>query len=521
MRRIAPTVGRRVAVSAVLALLVASVVVMAPPMGALAKSNANEVTIDVKGHPLSTITTSPLSLTPAFDPTITDYVLRCQSGINTIQVTLNALRGGSTNVEGNRGSTVTIQESLFENQALVISAIRPHGSGGEERTDGPNNSDRRSVQYWIRCLPHDFPRLTVTKLRNPAPGWYLTGNLTSVGGSGIYAMVLDNNGTPVWYRKSRGTQANNVTALFDGTIAWWSNGTFEDYNLRTQTTRVLAAPMPPTDFHELKSVSDEDLLMLSAPLISNVDLTVLGLSSSATIIDCVIQEVNRMGQLVWQWRASDHIAMGESTHPLQSEVAGQLVYDPFHCNSIDDDPATGNLLVSVRHADAIYLVNKTTGAIIWKMGGSPTNRDHAQILAVTNDPEGAFHAQHDARFQPNGDVSLYDDQSWDSSLAARGVEYHIDTTAGRATLVWSYQAPDGHNSAATGSFRRLYRGTDNIIGWGFKPNSLFTEVDGAGRIMLDVAFTSGELAYRVVKVAPSAAFDHTLLRETAGLPPSS
>src|SRR5205823_11430761 len=106
------------------------------------------------------------------------------------------------------------------------------------------------------------------------------------------------------------------------------------------------------------------------------------------------------------------------------------------------------------NTDAVYRIDKSTGGIIWKMGGNSIAADGTRVLAITGDPEGAFHAQHDARFQPNGGISLYDNQSWDPSLAARGVEYSIDTVTGTAALVWSYQSPDDHNSGATGSFRR-------------------------------------------------------------------
>src|ERR1700674_691973 len=260
-------------------------------------------------------------------------------------------------------------------------------------------------------------------------------------------------------------------------------------------------------------------MMLSNPLKSKVNLTALGGSSSGTIIDCVVQEVTPQGQLAWEWRASNHISATESTHPKSGTVNGQVGDDIYHCNSIDIDAASGNLLLSSRHTDAVYLIDKTSGMIVWKMGGNSPNHDNAQILSITDDPEGAFHAQHDARFQPNDDISLFDDQTWNVHLAARGVEYHINTNAGTATLVWSYASPDGHDSMATGSFRRLDSGNDNVIGWGFKAGALFTEVDAAGNVMLNVTFPVGQLAYRVQKV-PLTAIDHGLLRATAGLPPA-
>src|SRR6202011_870949 len=171
--------------------------------------------------------------------------LRCQSGINTIQLTLAAVSGGAIAVAGRQGSSVTVQESVIENQAVIISA-----------PDRDATSPR--IQYWIRCLPHDFPQLSVTNRWIAPAGWYLTGNINSISGSGAYAMVLDTNGTPVWYRRSAGGSALNVTRLDDGTIAWKSDagastGAFEDYAPATQTTRWLEAPVPPTDLHELET----------------------------------------------------------------------------------------------------------------------------------------------------------------------------------------------------------------------------------------------------------------------------
>jgi arylsulfotransferase ASST len=507
------SIVRRLAAYVALALMMATLALPATADEARARGNVGALNVDVAGGPLSEIKSSPLGLSPSFAPMTTDYVWHCQSGINKIQLTVTATSEGTITIDGRTGPTLTIQKSLIENQALIVSAPDP---------SHPNGAP---VQYWIRCLPHDFPQLSVSKPGTPTPGWYLTGNIVTQGGAGTYAMVLDNNGTPVWYRMPASPDVFNVTLLTGATIAWASYGggtpdaAFEAFNLETMATSWLKAPIAPTDFHELDELPNGDLMMLSSPLKPNVDLTTLGFGPGATIVDCVLQEVDPNGQLVWEWRASDHVSVGESTHPLSMKVNGQTVYDTFHCNSIDTDIVSGNVLLSSRHTDAVYLIDKTSGKVIWKMGGNSPNHDDAQILTITDDPDGAFHAQHDARFQPNDDISLYDDQTWDVALAARGVEYHIDTDAATATLMWSYTSPDGHNSMATGSLQRLEGGNDNVIGWGYKPNALFTEVDVAGNVMLDVALPAGELAYRVQKVSTSA-IDHTLLRATAGLPPT-
>src|SRR6202023_3178770 len=108
-----------------------------------------------------------------------------------------------------------------------------------------------------------------------------------------------------WYRRTAGQSALNVTALHDGTIAWRSfpSPGFEDYNLNSQTTNWLLTDRSPVpDFHELEELPSGNLLFLSYPLKSNVDLTSIGLGPGALITDCVIQEVDAWGRLVLGWR---------------------------------------------------------------------------------------------------------------------------------------------------------------------------------------------------------------------------
>jgi hypothetical protein len=232
-----------------------------------------------------------LSLTPAFDPMITYYVLRSQSGTDTIQLMLTAVPGGILSAQGTTGNAVVVSETLVENQVVILDAPDPNNLGGAR------------VQYWIRSLPRDFPQLSVVKAENPPPGWYLTGNLFGAAGSGDYAMVLDTNGTPVWYQKSAGEGVQDVTPLSRDLIAWGSNaGTpfgedpnaaFQVFNLDTLSTHWLAAPTPPTDFHELLPMPNGNWLMLSTPLTPLMDLSAAGGPSSATIVDCLVLEPGR------------------------------------------------------------------------------------------------------------------------------------------------------------------------------------------------------------------------------------
>ncbi|MGD0527112.1 MAG: arylsulfotransferase family protein, partial [Polyangiaceae bacterium] len=433
------------------------------------------------GAPLvMSLSTSPLPLTPAFSPAIHDYYVRCAAGRNAVDVTATA--DADTTVALIQPTTTppaaaqNLILQLSENQAIVV-----RGSSGAQTGD-----------YWVRCLPHDFPRLSMVSHPDagaPTPGYYLIGDTSSASGESSYAMVVDGNGVPVWYStttngnqpmnvESLATNAVSFVAFFDYTLGETS-GQYEIHSLANGPVSFVEPMGEPLDVHELQLLPNGDYLVLSDPVVSGVDLT--GLSSfgpNEWEIGCNVQEVTPAGAVVWQWDADDHFdPVKDCTYPVVEGVENITAVDPYHCNSIDVDPS-GDLLISSRHMDSVFLVSKATGNVVWKMGGATYTKDGAVYLAVTDDPQGAFYRQHDARFLGNGQISLFDDAT-DAPGPARGVVYSYDPSAGTASFVWQYTGTV--TSAAMGSFRVLADGS-RIIGWGEggEPQLAFTEVDASG-----------------------------------------
>jgi Arylsulfotransferase (ASST) len=515
-----PWVRRWPAITAVSVVVFSSLTVVAHAQDNGTTTSGNKIIVTVTGAPIANIASNPLALTPTFGRGIVDYVWRCQSGTNALQVALTAIPGGVLHIGDQQGSTLTIQENLLENQALVITGPWSRGfaiaSGVRQSDEERSDETRGHTAYWIRCLPHDFPQLSVSRPGNPPPGWYLTGNF---GGPASYAMVLNGNGTPVWYHMTSRRGALNITPMSRFSIAWNSfdhpNGAFILYNLATNSSTWLSAPILPTDYHELQRLPNGNLVMLSDPVTSGVDLTSIGGESNGNVDDCVAEELSPTGAQLWVWKASDHIPAAESTHPLRTVIHDQVVWDVYHCNSVDISEADRSALISARHADAVYLIDKATGSITWKLGGNLHVPSGAFQLHIAADACGGFHAQHDARFGGESEVQVYDNGTWDSRCPARAVRYAIDEQGQTATAEWSYLSPSGHTSRATGSFRTMSGGDDNVIGWGVLQQSLFTEVDASGQILLNVSFPTDIFAYRVIKVSEEA-LDHVYLRESAG-----
>lgn len=477
---------------------------------------------------------SPLTLSPDFSPDIHDYSVRCAAGGAELTVAMTASNGATSlllqPVTSPSLSTQTLSVSVTENQAVVAAA-----------TNGA-----ATVEYWVRCLPHDFPELQWSphpEAGAVTPGYYLVGTDEPTT-SGCYAMVLDPNGVPVWYSAAQpafGWCVFDVDSVVPGTVSFDSvndyPAQFEVHALSPPvTTRIVPAGLLNVDLHELLLLANGDYLVVSSPLQQNVDVNgmqVLQLdgglqtvTGSQPIMACNLIELAPDGTVVWTWSATDHFdVQADSIVPqfLPFGPTAALVIDPIHCNSIDVEPSTGNLLVSARQLNSIFLIEKSTGNVLWKMGGASATKDDAAYIPVA-DP---FVQQHDARFQPDwspgvdggggGHISLFDDQT-DETAPARAVVYDVtfgtSDTPGAATVSW--QRAGSGPSLAMGSFRILPDGS-RIIGWGDIPGAGFTEVDVNGNDLADLTFPDGNTTYRALKV-PLGAFDLQALRTSAGLP---
>lgn len=471
---------------------------------------------------LQNLSISPLTLVPAFSPSIHDYYVRCAAGPNALTVTMTAAEGETAALVQPTASASAATQSaavvVTEDQAIVATATASTPASA-------------TTEYWVRCLPHTFPRLAMTphpSVGTVTPGYYLVGAIFYGTGESGYAMVLDTNGTPVWYGLTvNGAGPQDVDVLSPNMVSYaplggytfgTAMGEFECHTLAPVSASFVATVGVPMDSHELRLLPNGDYLLFASPVTTGVDLTGLGTyGADENILNGVIQEVTPSGQVVWQWTATDHFDPVKDTTWVDTasatNLAGQrvTVVDPFHLNSIDLD-ANGNLLVSSRHMDSIFLVSRASGQVLWKMGGSSYTKEGAPFIQVSGDSMNGFHRQHDARFQPDGTISLFDDET-ELTGPARALVLQYDVEAATASVVWQYQgeAP----VASMGSFTILSDGS-RVIGWGSQAgNPTFSEVTANGADLLDFNFADGDQSYRARKL-PTSALDLETLRKAVG-----
>ena len=198
----------------------------------------------------------------------------------------------------------------------------------------------------------------------------------------------------------------------------------------------------------------------------------------------MIQEIDiATGELVWEWSSLDHVAITESLAGIPQKT--RFPYDYFHINSIDVD-SDGNLLVSARNTWAIYKIDRPTGDVIWRLGGYRS--DFALGEGVR------FAWQHDARRQPDGTLTLFDNQATPKvGPRSRALTLQLDERTMRATATKILEHPDGILSIAQGNSQLLPDGHTFV---GFGSGRRVSEFDAEGRMLFDLRFPKDVDSYR-------------------------
>ncbi len=144
----------------------------------------------------------------------------------------------------------------------------------------------------------------------------------------------------------------------------------------------------------------------------------------------------------------------------RSSAGGQPALDIQHFNAAEPDGKF--LLLSFRHLDAVYKINRNTGGIVWKLGGIHTSKS----LKVLKDPERSYPlgGQHDVRLLPDGTISIFDNFTG-LGKPPRVVRYRIDEKANDRHPVQSFSDPTATGSPCCGSARMLASG-DWLVSWG-------------------------------------------------------
>jgi hypothetical protein len=366
-------------------------------------------------------------------------------------------------------------------------------------------------------VPGDFPTVTVGTSNNPAPGSIFIANQSQNANKAIgnYLIIVNSNGSAVKYKK-----LPQSASLFkmepNGEPSYNAKGNGERIVTDTSLTGVDTLKCGNgygTDGHDgLLLPNGHAVLFANDPQPVDMSQVIPGGNPDAIVTGLVVQELDAARRVIFQWRTWDYLPITDSYFDLTSQNV-----DLIHANALamDND---GNILVSMRHLSSIVKISRTTGEVMWILGGKQNQFTFVNEHA-SNGPT-YFSYQHNVEVLPNGNITLFDNGNQHSPNYSRGVEYMLDVPNKTATLVWEFRHTPDIYCSAMGSVQRLPNG-NTLIGWGQASGGagvpLCTEVHPDNSIALELFLPAGQYSYRTydypwVSQKPSASVALEILR---------
>ena len=339
-------------------------------------------------------------------------------------------------------------------------------------------------------LPASFPKLSITTDSITAPGYIFLTNFAWTSGvvSTPYLMILDNSGSPYFYRELNAT-AIDFDIQPNGHPTYFDEGDWMFYEMDSSYAIVNSYQCGngyTTDVHELRLLSNGHALLIGDdPEVVDMSKIVSNGNPGAVVTGIIIQELDQAKNVVFQWRSWDHFQITDATH----EDLTAATIDYVHSNALELD-GDGNILLSSRHLDEITKIDRTTGSTIWRMGGKNNQ------FTFVNDSIGYSH-QHAIRRLANGNFTLFDNGNFHTPPFSRALEYQVDEVNKIATLVWQYRNNPDYVSVAMGYVQRLANG-NTLIGWG-ATNPSVTEVTSDGKKVYEMSLPDQVVSYRAFR----------------------
>jgi hypothetical protein len=320
-------------------------------------------------------------------------------------------------------------------------------------------------------LPEGFPPFTVKINDNPAPGYvFVAPRPTSSNTPPHFAIMLDNTGSPAFLRQLPYRPADFKKQKNGDVYSYLQYG-LNEFHVVNESFEFLDS-FGPENGYPILDGHDFQVLPNGNVFIAIIDLQVVDMSEivpggdpNATVHGFVMQEQDPSHNVVFQWRSWDHFEITEATG---IDFTWSFI-DYVHFNAFDLD-TDGNILISCREMNEITKIDRQTGDILWRMGGSQNE------FTLVGDTQW-FERQHSVRRTPTGTVTIFDNSALQAPWESRAVEYDLDEVNKIATLVWEFRDDPPVFAGWGSNVQRLPNG-NTLIGWA--PPGIITEVRSDG-----------------------------------------
>ena len=464
------------------------------------------------GAELVSLALSQGTLVPAFRPSQHHYSVQADA----LEDSLTTV----TAVPDAKGATVEILRTTMDGAPQEAGASPFDAAfGAAERIEVTVTADGESEVYTIVSVPEAFPDIDVRVATEDAwDGYLFLGDIPSSGaGPSSQLFILDRAGVPVWLRMVDGPALDfkvnpNGELTYSALVNDGGPERFSGFVLDDQyaTVAKYEAVDALSDQREFSVLPDGNVITLAYEM-RKVDFSDLN-PDCCTLRDGVFQELDPQGNVVFEWRTVDFFDFFWGDLPKDRVALASGEFDYVHLNSVDVDPVDGNWIISSRFTSHVMKVARyetefrgTTyepGEIVWTLGGKGSD------WTFVNDERAGgwqgFAEQHDARMPSPDHVTVYDNSFWDdigTTGDSRYVEYVLDAEAMTATKVNEFAVTGAGDTGICGSAARLPNGS-TVIGWGnlrltYPDAPALSEVTEDGEVVLEIAFSSDELSYRV------------------------
>lgn len=383
------------------------------------------------------------------------------------------------------GESVTVH-AVVGGVAVGTSFTIAHQAPVGQKQFPLNPGDPNAIQHYSSApsLTPSTVHITTPAKPGAAPGDLFLAPYQGLGTPGT--MIAEQNGALVWFRPlPAGDSASNFQVQqYEGkpVLTWWQGrilevgfgqGEDEIYDTSYQhVATVRAGNGYHADLHEIL-LTPEGTAWIDAFDPIEMNLSREGGKANGVLTDSIVEEVDvKTGLVMWEWHALTHIPPSESNNPAPKY---SYPWDYVHINSISPGPSS-DVLLSSRNTWTLYDVDIRSGAIRWEIGGR-----HSSFK------QGAgtrFYWQHDAEFQPDGLISVFDNGSDPpKEKQSRGLLLKVDQASRTVSLVKQFVNPTKTLLAESQGNTLALPGGDWLMGYGRLPN--FTEYDSSGHVLLD------------------------------------
>jgi len=155
----------------------------------------------------------------------------------------------------------------------------------------------------------------------------------------------------------------------------------------------------------------------------------------------MVQEVDKNGKVIWEWRAWDHIGTGPDQIDINYTLPAALspTYagpDWGHGNTVQGLEKDQVLFCS-RNFGEIYIIDKKTGRIVFRWGNPSAYGKGRAPGGYMDDGDQILFGPHHPTMQPNGNITLFDNGTFrPSGNYSRVIE--MDPRTGQ--IVWQFAA---------------------------------------------------------------------------------